>query len=80
MHAIAVSVSDSNGRQTKDFVKFLSLVVILYFGFLTTFTLLGRDHFTSRQMSWILVKVFFGSSYLGFVCGMTAPQKRKYGD
>lgn len=52
---------------TKDFLKFLSLVVILYLGFLTTFSLLARDHFTFQQMSWILVKVFFGSSYLGFV-------------
>ncbi|TLD37817.1 hypothetical protein E2P81_ATG03492 [Venturia nashicola] len=52
--------------QTKDFVKFLSLVTILYLGFLTTFTLLARDNFTLREMSWILVKVFFGSSYLGF--------------
>ncbi|SLM40261.1 hypothetical protein LPUS_11008 [Lasallia pustulata] len=34
--------------------------------FLTTFTLLARDHFTLRQMSWVLIKVFFGSSYLGF--------------
>ncbi|KAK4956063.1 hypothetical protein LTR28_005998 [Elasticomyces elasticus] len=54
-------------EMTKDFVKFLSLVVILYLGFLTTFTLLARDYFTFRQMSWVLVKVFFGSSYLGFV-------------
>jgi hypothetical protein len=36
-------------------------------GFLTTFTLLARDNFSLREMSWILVKVFFGSSYLGFV-------------
>ena len=36
-------------------------------GFLTTFTLLARDHFSLSEMSWILVKVFFGSSYLGFV-------------
>ncbi|RDI80559.1 hypothetical protein Vi05172_g9473 [Venturia inaequalis] len=53
--------------QTKDFIKFLSLVAILYLGFLTTFTLLARDNFTLREMSWILVKVFFGSSYLGFL-------------
>jgi hypothetical protein len=68
--------------QTKDFIKFLSLVAILYLGewiarlgamagrikplltvnegFLTTFTLLARDNFTLREMSWILVKVFFG--------------------
>ncbi|QDS73251.1 hypothetical protein FKW77_004162 [Venturia effusa] len=53
-------------EMTKDFIKFLSLVAILYLGFLTTFTLLARDNFTLREMSWILVKVFFGSSYLGF--------------
>ncbi|KAF2263356.1 hypothetical protein CC78DRAFT_465990 [Lojkania enalia] len=52
-------------EMTKDFVKFLSLVVILYFGFLTTFTLLARDQFSPREMSWILVKVFFGSPYFG---------------
>ncbi|KAF1985089.1 hypothetical protein K402DRAFT_422385 [Aulographum hederae CBS 113979] len=53
-------------EMTKDFLKFLSLVVILYLGFLTTFTLLARNKFTLSEMSWILVKVFFGSSYLGF--------------
>jgi hypothetical protein len=36
-------------------------------GFLTTFTLLARDNFSLAEMSWILIKVFFGSSYLGFV-------------
>jgi hypothetical protein len=36
-------------------------------GFLTTFTMLARDRLSLRQMSWILVKVFFGSSVLGFV-------------
>ncbi|KAH0270407.1 hypothetical protein KCU91_g8078, partial [Aureobasidium melanogenum] len=51
---------------TKDFLKFLSLVAILYCGFLSTFCLLGRGQFTSRQMALILTKVFFGSSYLGF--------------
>ena len=29
-------------------------------GFLTTFTLLARDNFTFQQMSWVLIKVFFG--------------------
>jgi hypothetical protein len=28
--------------------------------------MLARDQFTLSQMSWILVKVFFGSSYIGF--------------
>jgi len=58
-------------EMTKDFIKFLSLIVILYLGFLTTFSLLARGHFTFRQMSWILIKVFFGSSYLGFVSTLT---------
>jgi len=40
-------------------------------GFLTTFTLLGRESFTLAEMSWILIKVFFGSSYLGFVSPQT---------
>ncbi|CBX94003.1 hypothetical protein LEMA_P036770.1 [Plenodomus lingam JN3] len=53
-------------EMTKDFVKFLSLVVILYLGFLTTFVLLARGTFSAKEMSWILIKVFFGSSYLGF--------------
>ncbi|KAH7116085.1 hypothetical protein B0J11DRAFT_117124 [Dendryphion nanum] len=53
-------------EMTKDFVKFLSLVVILYLGFLTTFILLARGLYSPREMAWILVKVFFGSSYLGF--------------
>lgn len=35
-------------------------------GFLTTFSLLARDQFTLSFMSWTLIKVFFGSSYLGF--------------
>lgn len=41
--------------------------MLILIGFLTTFTLLARDSFTLTEMSWILVKVFFGSSYLGFV-------------
>jgi len=50
----------------KDFVKFMVVVAVLYIGFLTTFTLLARDMFSLAEMSWILIKVFFGSSYLGF--------------
>ncbi|KAF2753839.1 hypothetical protein EJ05DRAFT_479865 [Pseudovirgaria hyperparasitica] len=53
-------------EMTKDFVKFLSVVIILYLGFLTAFTMLARGVFTTKEMSWILIKVFFGSSYLGF--------------
>ncbi|KAJ5128022.1 hypothetical protein N7448_008801 [Penicillium atrosanguineum] len=34
-------------------------------GFLTTFTMLARDRLSLKEMSWMLVKVFFGSSALG---------------
>jgi len=50
----------------KDFVKFMVLVIILYLGFLTTFSLVGRDAFSLPQMTMILTKIFFGSSYVGF--------------
>lgn len=53
-------------EMTKDFIKFMAVVAILYAGFLTTFTLLARDNFTLSEMSWMLIKVFFGSSYIGF--------------
>lgn len=54
-------------EMTKAFCNFLPIVVVLYLGFLTTFTMLARDRLTLNEMSWILIKVFFGSSYLGFV-------------
>jgi hypothetical protein len=50
----------------KDFLKFMVLVVIIYLGFLTTFSLVGRDMFTLSKMTMILTKIFFGSSYVGF--------------
>ncbi|KAJ6447170.1 Guanine nucleotide-binding protein negative regulator 1 [Purpureocillium lavendulum] len=50
----------------KDFLKFMVLVVIIYFGFLTTFSLVGRDTFGLARMTGILTKIFFGSSYVGF--------------
>lgn len=50
----------------KDFLKFMVLVVIIYLGFLTTFSLVGRDVFSLPRMTWILTKIFFGSSYVGF--------------
>lgn len=53
-------------EMTIAFAKFLPIVVVLYLGFLTTFTMLARDKITLAEMSWILIKVFFGSSYLGF--------------
>ncbi|KAJ9283594.1 hypothetical protein DTO021C3_8807 [Paecilomyces variotii] len=53
-------------EMTKSFLKFMPVVIVLYLGFLTTFTMLARDRLSLRQTSWILVKVFFGSSQLGF--------------
>jgi hypothetical protein len=50
----------------KDFVKFMSFVAVIYIGFLGTFTLLARGTFGVREMSWFLVRVFFGGSALGF--------------
>jgi len=46
--------------------QFLGLVLIIYAGFATTFTLLARDKYTPKTMSYMLLKIFFGSSYLGF--------------
>lgn len=60
-------------RQTKDFVKFLSLVFILYMGFLTTFILLARGVFTPREMVRGAPRphsqstLTFGVSRLGFL-------------
>ncbi|KAI1341583.1 hypothetical protein F5Y15DRAFT_376552 [Xylariaceae sp. FL0016] len=50
----------------KDFLKFMVLVIILYIGFLTTFSLVGREMFTFPHMAMIVTKIFFGSSYVGF--------------
>ncbi|KAH0490989.1 hypothetical protein TgHK011_002435 [Trichoderma gracile] len=50
----------------KDFLKFMVLVVIVYLGFLTTFSLVGRDIFSLGKMTGILTKIFYGSSYVGF--------------
>lgn len=52
-------------EMAKDFIKFMVLVVIIYLGFLTTFTLIGGDY-GLRRMAMILTKIFFGSSYVGF--------------
>ncbi|KKZ66835.1 hypothetical protein EMCG_07440 [[Emmonsia] crescens] len=62
-----MSLNSYFGSLTKAFLKFLPVVAILYIGFLTTFTMLARDRLTLRQMSWILVKAFFGSNSLGFI-------------
>ncbi|OTB06287.1 hypothetical protein M426DRAFT_9775 [Hypoxylon sp. CI-4A] len=50
----------------KDFLKFMVLVVIVYVGFLTTFSLVGREMFSFPHMAMIVTKIFFGSSFVGF--------------
>ncbi|KAI3154475.1 hypothetical protein CBS147325_1567 [Penicillium roqueforti] len=52
-------------EMTKAFFRFFPVVVVLYIGFLTTFTMLARDRLSLSTMSHLLVKVFFGSSVLG---------------
>ncbi|CAI4210898.1 unnamed protein product [Parascedosporium putredinis] len=52
-------------EMAKDFVKFMILVIIVYCGFLTTFSLIGRNSFTFSRMTMILTKIFFGSSGTG---------------
>lgn len=49
----------------KDFIKFMVLVIIVYVGFLTTFSLIGQDAYNFSHMTMILTKIFFGSSYVG---------------
>lgn len=53
-------------EMAKDFVKFMILVVIIYLGFLTTFSLIGQKTFALPVMAMNLTKIFFGSSYVGF--------------
>lgn len=48
----------------KDFIKFMVLVVIVYLGFLTTFSFVGRDSFSLSKMTGILTNIF-GSSSVG---------------
>jgi hypothetical protein len=50
----------------KDFIKFMVLVIVIYFGFLTTFSLIGRKSYPFKDMVWFLTKIFLGSTYVGF--------------
>ena len=49
-------------EMTKDFLKFLVVVIVLYIGFFTTFCMLGRDRLTMDEIFWDLVYVFFGAA------------------
>ncbi|OAL34788.1 hypothetical protein AYO20_05983 [Fonsecaea nubica] len=56
---LTVGCKDS-GVEGDAFCKFLPVIVVLYLGFLTTFTMLARDRMSLNDMSWLLIKVFFG--------------------
>lgn len=47
---------------TMEFFKFLSIVVVVFAGFLTTFCLLARGYFTIGEMAFALTQVFFGNT------------------
>lgn len=49
----------------KDFLKFMVFVVVIYLGFLTTFSLVSRNTFSFSRITMILTKIFFGSSGVG---------------
>lgn len=50
----------------KDFIKFMILVIIIYVGFLTTFSLVARDSFTISSMILNITKIFYGNTGIGF--------------
>ena len=43
--------------QTKDFLKFSVIMVIIFCGFHTTFALLARDRFSANEILWIMINV-----------------------
>ncbi|EAQ87589.1 hypothetical protein CHGG_04208 [Chaetomium globosum CBS 148.51] len=61
-----LSLSPYWGEMGKDFLKFMVLVVVIYLGFLTTFSLVARDAYSLNDMAGSLTRIFFGSSGVGF--------------
>lgn len=53
-------------RLVVDFVQFLVLIVALFTGFLVTFSVLGRNQYSVSQICWMLIRVFYGGSNIGF--------------
>ncbi|PHH51304.1 hypothetical protein CFIMG_005173RA [Ceratocystis fimbriata CBS 114723] len=53
-------------EMARDFCKFMVLVVIVYLGFLTTFSLIAREVYTLPHMTMMLTKIFFGNTGVGF--------------
>ena len=50
----------------KDFIKFMILVIIIYCGFLTTFSLVARDKFSMGTITWDITKIFYGNTAIAF--------------
>jgi len=50
----------------KDFMRFSVLTIVVFAGFLITFYSLGRESYTFESLTWLIVRIFFGSTYLGF--------------
>ncbi|KAF7534553.1 hypothetical protein G7054_g6118 [Neopestalotiopsis clavispora] len=59
----------------KQFIRFLGFVLIIHFGFVTTFILLARGHFPLDRLLITTLKVFFGAGVAGFD---VAPQISPY--
>ncbi len=54
-------------EMAKQFFKFLIIIIIVYIGFLTTFTFLGyKNGYKWSSMTDLLIHVFFGNAYEGF--------------
>lgn len=49
-----------------DFVSFMLLAALCFSGILVTLWTLGRDRWTLGEVAWLMLQIWFGSSYLGF--------------
>ncbi|RUS20906.1 hypothetical protein BC937DRAFT_94072 [Endogone sp. FLAS-F59071] len=46
--------------------RFFALLLVFFLGFLHAFFVLGHDQFSYSQIAWLLIRIFFGSAFLGF--------------
>lgn len=53
-------------RLVVDFMKFLVLIIALFTGFVVSFSVLGRNVMSVNEVTWLLIRVFFGGSGMGF--------------
>lgn len=49
-----------------DFISFMLLAALCFSGILVTLWTLGRDRWTLGEVAWLMLQIWFGSSYLGF--------------